>query len=69
MRVAIWHKVMMEENILGSMASLPRAWNRLVSNSQDRQVILHLFRLWFNVLPPWEVTPVIGSSVHLPCVA
>jgi len=43
------------ENILGS--------------TSDTSVVVIFSRLRFKVRPPQEVTPVIGSSVHLPCVA
>ena len=43
------------ENILGSTA--------------DTAQLVIFSRLQFKVRPPQEVTPVFGSSVHLPCVA
>ena len=43
------------ENILGS--------------ATDTSLVMIFSRLRFKVHPPQEVTPVIGYSVHLPCVA
>ena len=45
-----------------------KAENILGSASRTSQLTI-FSRLRFKVRPPQQVTPVIGSSVHLPCVA
>jgi len=41
----------------------------LLGSATDTSLVVIFSRLRFRVRPPQEVTPVIGYSVHLPCVA
>jgi len=41
----------------------------LLGSATDTSLVVIFSRLRFRVRPPQEVTPVIGYSIHLPCVA
>ena len=41
----------------------------ILDSASDTSLVMTFSRLRFNVRPPQEVTPIIGYSVHLPCVA
>ncbi|KAL9975071.1 hypothetical protein ACROYT_G012187 [Oculina patagonica] len=43
--------------------------DNILGSARDIVQLMTFSRLRFKVRPPQEVTPVIGSSVHLPCVA
>ena len=43
--------------------------DNILGSASDTSLVVVFSRLRFNVRPPQEVTPVIGYSVHLPCVA
>ena len=43
--------------------------DNILGLATDTSLVVIFSRLRFQVRPPQEVTPVIGSSVHLPCVA
>ena len=43
--------------------------NNILRSATDSTILMVVSRLRFKVRPPQEVTPVIGSTVRLPCVA
>ena len=43
--------------------------NNVLRSATDSAILMVVSRLRFKVRPPQEVTPVIGSTVRLPCVA